>query len=345
MSDYSAQGSITIKRLRNGDSLYISFNTNGIPLYQGVDTSTGSVAPDWTVAANQPIITPKVTSVRGNTVVRSSHQWKWNGQTLLFTGATSADGNWRTDSTGKFQINLTNGDDGGSLKIIGNLANVNAVANGELEYSCVATLSGTNYNITKSIDVVIQNMGATSFYGYIVASQQTLDSNNLTSLLKAGLQSGADVITSFHVKWFKDDTAWPAMDGNKQITVGRSDVNGTQLFIAEFYLKASDTSPVARAGVYIIDSLDEHIIVFDYTSTAREVGPGQDVTVKAKVINTRTNSVQTLNNPVWKCDVMDKDTWQSIKHSTTDTITITTTETDRNNKENDVEVVAEVDFN
>ena len=96
MSDYSAQGSITIKRLRNGDSLYISFNTNGKPLYQGVDTSTGSVSPDWTVAANQPIITPKVTSVRGNTVVRSSHQWKWNGQTLLFTGATSADGNWRT---------------------------------------------------------------------------------------------------------------------------------------------------------------------------------------------------------------------------------------------------------
>lgn len=345
MSDYSAQGSITIKRLRNGDSLYISFNTNGKPLYQGVDTSTGSVSPDWTVAANQPIITPKVTSVRGNTVVRSNHQWKWNGQTLLFTGATSSDGNWRTDSTGKFQINLTNGDDGGSLKIIGNLANVNAVANGELEYSCVATLSGTNYNITKSIDVVIQNMGATSFYGYIVASPQTLDSTNPTSLLKAGLQSGADVITSFHVKWFKDDTAWPAMDGNKQITVGGSDVNGTQLFIAEFYLKASDTSPVARAGVYIIDSLDEHIIVFDYTSTAREVGPGQDVTVKAKVINTRTNSVQTLNNPVWKCDVMDKDSWQSIKHSTTDSITITTTETDRNNKENDVEVVAEVDFN
>lgn len=345
MSDYSAQGSITIKRLRNGDSLYISFDSNGIPLYQGVDTSTGSVAPDWTVAANQPIITPKVTSVRGNTVVRSSHQWKWNGQVLLFTGATSSDGNWRTDNTGKFQINLTSGDEAGSLKIIGNLANVNAVANGELEYSCVATLSGTNYNITKSIDVVIQNMGATSFYGYIVASPQTLDSNNLTSLLKAGLQSGADVITSFHVKWYKDDTAWPTMDGNKQISVGRSDVNGTQLFIAEFYLKSTDATPVARAGVYIIDSLDEHIIVFDYTSAAREVAPGQDVTVKAKVINTHTNSVQTLNNAVWKCDVMDKDTWQSIKHSTTDTITITTAETDRNNKENDVEVVAEVEFN
>ena len=53
---------------------------------------------------------------------------------------------------------------------------------------------------------------------------------------------------------------------------------------------------------------------------------------------------RTLNNPVWKCDVMDKDTWKSIKHSNTDSITITTAETDRNNKENDVEVVAEVEF-
>lgn len=343
--NYSAQGSITIKRLRNGDSLYITLESNGIPLYQGVDTSAGTVSPDWTVAANQPVLTPKVTSVRGNTVTRSSHQWRYNGQLLLFTGATSADGNWRTDSTGKFQINLTTGNDGGALKIIDNLANVNAVANGLLEYSCVATVSGTNYNVSKSIDVVIQSMGASSCYGAIIASPQTIDATNTTSTLKTILQVGASPVTTYHVKWFKDDTAWPAMDGLKQITVGRSDVNGTQLFIAEFYLKATDTTPVARAGVYVIDSLDEFRVEFDYVSAAVEVAPGQDVTVKAKVINTRTNSVQTLNNPTWKCDVMEKDTWTSIKQSTTDTITITTAETDRNNKENDVEVVGEVDFN
>lgn len=343
--NYSAQGSITIKRLRNGDSLYITLESNGIPLYQGVDTSAGTVSPNWTVAANQPVLTPKVTSVRGNTVTRSSHQWKYNGQVLLFTGATSADGNWRTDSTGKFQINLTTGNDGGALRIIDNLANVNAVANGLLEYSCVATVSGTNYNVSKSIDVVIQSMGASSCYGAIIASPQTIDTTSTTSTLKTILQVGANPITTYHVKWYKDDTAWPAMDGIKQISVGRSDVNGTQLFIAEFYLKATDTTPVARAGVYIIDSLDEFRVEFDYVSTAVEVAPGQDVTVKAKVINTRTNSVQTLNNPTWKCDVMDKDTWTSIKQSTTDTITITTAETDRNNKENDVEVIGEVDFN
>lgn len=343
--NYSAQGSITIKRLRNGDSLYITLESNGIPLYQGVDTSSGSVSPDWSVAVNQPMITPKVTSVRGNTVVRSSHQWKYNGVVLLFTGSTSSDGNWRTDSTGKFQINLSNGTEGGALKIVDNLANANAVANGLIEYSCVATVSGINYNVSKSVDVIIQTMGASSCYGSIIASPQTLDATNTDSILKTILQVGASTITNYHVKWYKDDTPWPAMDGQKQITIGRSDVSGTQLFIAEFYLKVTDATPVARAGVYIIDSLDEFIIVFDYISTAVEVAPGQDVTIKAKVINTRTNSVQTLNNAAWKCDVMEKDSWTSIKQSMSDTITVTTTETDRNNKENDVEVIAEVEFN
>ena len=65
-NNYSAQGSITIKRLRNGDSLFLTLETNGIPLYQGVDPESGAVSPDWTQAANQPVITPHANSVRGN---------------------------------------------------------------------------------------------------------------------------------------------------------------------------------------------------------------------------------------------------------------------------------------
>ena len=88
MSTYSAQGSITIKRLRNGDNFFISLEiTNGVPLFQGVDEKTGTASPDWTVPANQPIITPKVTSARGNAVDLSFHSWKYNGVALNFNGA------------------------------------------------------------------------------------------------------------------------------------------------------------------------------------------------------------------------------------------------------------------
>lgn len=341
-NQYSAQGSITIKRLRNGDSLFITLENNGIPLYQGVDQQTGAIAPNWTVAANQPVITPKVTSVMGNTVTRSSHQWAYNGVTLLFTGAASGD--WRTDSTGKFQLNTSSGTDGGALKIIDNLANAAAVANGQLTYTCVATIAGTNYNLSKSVDVVIQSMGSSAYYGSVLASPEALDSNHITSTLTTALMSGGVPLTTYHVKWYKDNTEWTAMAGQKQITVTRSDVDGTQLFIAEFYASPTDTTPVARAGVYVIDSLDEFVVQLAIISTNTEVAPGKDVTVQAKVVNTRDNSVVVLSNPVWRCDVMDKDTWQALKTVQSDTITVTTAETDVNGRLNDVEVVAEVEF-
>ena len=142
MNTYSAQNSITVKRLRNGDTFFITFGNNGIPLFQGVDPVTGVVTPDWTVAANQPVVTPVVTSARGNAVVLSNHQWSYNGVALNFNGATSGD--WTTDSTGKFQLNSSTG----ALKIIANLASTTNIASDSLTYSCVATVAGVEYNLT-----------------------------------------------------------------------------------------------------------------------------------------------------------------------------------------------------
>ena len=213
-----------------------------------------------------------------------------------------------------------------------------------MTYSCVATVSGVNYNLSKSVDVIIQNIGASSYYGMLLASPEALDASNTTSMLKTSLQCGATPVTGYYVKWYKDTELWSDMNGNASITVGRSDVDGTQLFIAEFYLKEGDTTPVARAGVYIIDTLDEYIINFTITSTAKEVAVDQDVTVKAQLVNTRTNAIEAPTDAAWTLNVMDKDSWEVLKTSNQNTITVTTAETDANNKQNDVEVVAEVTF-
>lgn len=338
----SAQGSITIKRLRNGDSLFIAFENNGIALYQGVNPTSGAITPDWTVAANQPIITPKVTSARGNTVVRSQHQWRYNNQLLDFSDGSHDSNNWRTDGTvGKFQLNLQTG----ALKIIGNLANVNAVANAQLSYTCVATVSGTNYNLSKSIDVVIQNIGSSAYYGTLLATSGIISSSESATTLNTALYAGAQAVESYYVKWYKDNELWADKNGQKSIEVTRADVDGTQLFIAEFYQKEGDATHVARAGVYIIDADDEFAINFKYDGSNREVAIGQSVTVVAQVVNMRTNQVVTLpSGAVWRCDVMNKDTWEVIKTSQTNTIEVTTAETDKDGRENDVEVVAEVSW-
>jgi len=337
MDNYSAQGSITIKRLRHGDSLFITLQTNYIPLYQGVDPECGAVRPDWTQAANQPVITPVANTIRGNTVTLSQHTWYYNSNSvpLSFTGATSGD--WVTDSSGMFQLNITNG----ALKIIANLASLDNISNDSLMYKAVATVGGVEYDIEKSTDILIQIVGASSYAGFIIASTEQLTSTVETATLTTQLQLSAEPITDYHVKWYKDNTEWSAKAGQKVITVGRDDVDGTQLFIAEFYKKSTDTDHVYRAGIRIIDTRDGFQVICYISSANKEVDTGSPVTVAAKIVNQRTNAVVTPSNPAWRMDVMKKSDWSVLKTANANTIQVTTAETDTDGTENDVEVTAE----
>ena len=337
MSNYSAQGSITVKRLRNGDSLFITIGNNGIPLYQGVDSESGVVRPNWEEAVNQPVLIPQVTSTRGFSVTLSNHSWEYNGVTLIFNGATS--GEWTTDSTGKFQMSTN-----GSLKIIKNLASKINIANDSLVYSCIATIAGVEYPLTKSVDVVIQNIGASSYYGTILATTEQLTEEITTTTITTKLYLVAEEVTEYYIKWYKDNTEWTDKAGQKQITVGRSDVNGTQLFIAEFYKNSQDTDPVYRAGIRIIDTRDDFMVVCDITSVNKEVDSSSPVTVSAKIVNTRTNSVISPEGQSWRMDVMGRKSWDILKTVNASSIEVTTAETDVDGEQNDVEVVAEVEW-
>ena len=343
MSTYSAQGSVTIKRLRNGDNFFISLeNTNGIPLFQGVDEKTGIPSPDWGVAANQPIITPRVTSARGNAVDLSFHVWKYNGVTLNFNGTES--NGWKADSSGKFMMNTSTG----ALKIVQNLASKTNYANDTLVYECVATISGIEYHLTKSVDILIQKTGANGYIGFIMASTEQLTAEVTTCTLTTKLMlATSEPVTSYYVKWYKDDTLWSAKNGSKNISIGRNDVDGTQLFIAEFYKDSTSTEPLYRAGIRIIDTLDEFQVQLAITSANKEVSPGNNVTVTASVVNMRTNTVVSPQGAVWSLRVMEKKNWTEKRRVSTNTITITTADTDNptTGEENDVEVHAEVTFN
>lgn len=337
--NYSAQNSITIKRLRSNDSLMLTFENNGIPLFQAVDEESGAVYPDWSVAANQPIRTPKVTSARGLAVSLSGHSWTYNGVALNFNGAES--GGWKKDSTGKFSLNTGTG----AIKIIGNLASKTNVAGDTLTYSCVASTAGVEYNLTGELPIAIQNMGASSYYLAILASTEQLTSKVTSCTLTTKLYAGANAITDYYIKWYKDTTAWADKNGQKSITVTRGDVDGTQLFIAEVYQSSGASQPIARAGVRIVDTADEFQIVCYITSSNKEVDIGQPVTVSAKIVNMTTGLTYTPTSASWTMDVMDKENWKSLKHSTTNSISVTTTETDRNGTQYDVDVLAECHFN
>ena len=333
-----AQGSITIRRLRTGDSLFLSFDSNNIDLWQGVDPESGAVAPDWTVAANQPIRTPRVSSARGNAVTLVNHSWKRAGTDINFV--KDAGGGWMEDATGTFRMNTTTG----ALRICKNLATKNTVGGITLAWEGVANVAGTEYQLTRDLDIRIGNMGSSSYVGSIIAATEQLSSSTPSTTINTSLRLGANTVANYHIKWFKDNELWVAKNGQKSITVTRDDVDGTQLFIAEFYKTTTDVNPVARFGIRVIDISDEFQVKFRTTSENRDVATGKPVTVKGYVVNMTTGSEVNTPDGVWRVDAYDKDSWTVLKTSNTDSITITTTETDRDGQEKDVDVFGEVDF-
>lgn len=341
---FSAQNSITIKRLRSSDSLILTFGNNGIPLFQAIDDVSGAIAPDWTIPANQPVRIPTITSTRGLTINVLSHNWSYNGTLLNFNGAEV--GGWTLDSTGKFQINAD-----GNIKIVQNLASLINIAGDTLSYTTQVSVAGVEYSLSGELEIVIQKMGASSYYATILAETETLDSGTTSTNVTTRLYQGLTELTSYHTKWYKDFVEWTDKVGQQDIVVTRADVGGAQLFIVEMYKTAAAGEPViARAGIRIIDVSDEYKVILDITSTDKmvykdEAGVDHNVTVSAKILNMKTNAVYAPAGAVWRLDVMKREDWTSLKTSNTNTIVVTPSETDRDGNFYDVEVMGEVTFN
>lgn len=344
-TQFSAQGSIIIKRLRTGDSIFISL-TSDKALYQGIDTTTGTVSPDWSVAANQPTITPNITTARNATVniVAGTIVWKYIGTALSF----DASGNCTTTGyESKFQLNTSTG----ALKIIGNLASLTNDGDDSLEFNCTVRVNGVEYNVTRDINVRIQKISASSYVGLINTTAGTILNSTLTQTkLQMQLQYGTTFVQTFYVKIYKDSeylTTVTASNGVAEYTVNSSIVDGSQLFIAEFLINSTDTNAAARSGITIMDNADDYTIhCYTYGSNT-SVDDGKNVTVKAEIINMTSGSVISPSGVVWTMDVMATDgdaAWTSIKHATTNEIVVTTTETDRDGKQMDVTVVAEASW-
>jgi hypothetical protein len=320
--NYSASASFTVRRIRHSDSLYLTLENNGKPLFQSFDKQTGVPSPDWTQAANQPVLTPHATSLKDAAVALSHHSWTYNGVALVFNGATS--GGYTADSTGKFALNPTTG----ALKIIGNLASAINTGNDTLEYSCVATVNGDEYNLFASADIVIQIGGASSYYGWVDASSLQLDSDTATVNLVPHLWLSGNEVQNFYVKWYKGSTVFAEKAAAATKNITRADVDGAATFIAEFYLNSSDSNYVSRYGVTILDKLDSIMLVPYIDSVNKDIDTGKPVTVRARVVKGKDRTVIIPVNPTWLFEAYNPNTWELLKTSSTDSIVVSVTESD-----------------
>lgn len=347
---WSAQGTITIQRLRQGDLLSVTLaNLSGKPLYQTYDADTKTFLPNWSGDNNdavRPVIAPQVVSMLGAQIVVNNPTWHYNGLPIAFTTPTNPL-DWAAEDSASPRFAYRPQDM--AIKPIDNIANPNNPVNGVLKFTATVLANGGAYEVSKEIDMVFAPASDSAYRGFLTATNLTLDEQNTSTVITATLFSKGVEIATFFPRWRRDRDAMAAMDGRKEITVTRGMVDSTQLYICEFYLSQTDTQPVAVAGVTVVDAADNFDIIFEIISENKCISDtNPSVTVQAHLISEKTGGFIT-SGVRWLMDVIDKDTCKSLKSSDTDTITVTTAETDRMKTVNgksvlicsDVDVMAE----
>jgi hypothetical protein len=324
----TAQGSITVKRLRNGDTLSIALNVSGA-LIQYLNEQTDTATPDWTVAANQPTITPKITSARSQTVLILSSSWSYNGIALEI----GSDGyNTNAAFSRYFYVNSETG----ALTIKQNLASTDNPASDTLEFSATVRVGGVETKTSKSIDITIQPVGVSAYSGYVETTTTVIGEDVENAMLSTRLFSDANEVSTYGVKWYSGDVALSDNDNKKTLTVSRDMVNGSQIFIAEFYTDTSLKTAICRAGVTIVDNADDYSVEFSCSPTEKSVDENTPVTVTAKLMKMASgvkSEVDTKDSQ-WKMSVYETTNWTVIeidgKEHTVDakSITVTTNDTD-----------------
>lgn len=328
-TNYSVQGCVPVRRLRNNDSLSISIESTQ-PLFQGVDANNDNATPfpNWeTDDAARPILTPVVKSAKGNIVSLSNHHWKYGDTLLVFSGSTS--GMFQLTGDGKFGM-----DANGRLKIFKNLASSSSTSSDTLTYNGTAKIGDSRtQDVSGFITILIQPMGNNSYMGWITANRSILTDvqNENTATLSARLWLSTTELTDFSVKW--KNSAGEVLGSDKTLTVTRDMVNGSTLITCEFYHKDAQNA-CFRAGKVMTDNADEYVIVGEVSNLIGD----KDAMITGRIKNTRTNAIVTPDNVSWNAKAY-KDNNELIKEVSSNVITIAKTESDYGGTEHDAYVL------
>nr|DAE68650.1 MAG TPA: minor structural protein [Bacteriophage sp.] len=328
-TNYSAQGCIPVRRVRNNDSLSISIESTQ-PLFQGVDANNDNATPfpNWeTDDTARPIFTPVVKSAKGNIVSLSNHHWTYGDTLLVFSGSTS--GTFQLTGDGKFGI-----DANGRLKIFKNLASSSSTSSDTLTYTGTAKIGDSStQDVSGFVTILIQPMGNNSYMGWITANRSILTDaqNENTATLSARLWLSTTELTDFSVKW--KNSAGEVLGSDKTLTVTRDMVNGSTLITCEFYHKDAQNA-CFRAGKVMTDNADEYVIVGEVSNLIGD----KAATITGRIKNTRTNAIVTPTNVAWNAKAY-KDNNELIKEVSSNVITIAKSESDYGGTEHDAYVL------
>lgn len=263
----------SVRFLRNGDQITIVRDViddqgNGTPLFQVIDPTTGAVAPDWSNLhpENQPIIQLGARAASGAGVRITNVNWYYNGTQLVFAydgseWVPAADGNM------PFKANIVNGKY--RLRIVGNLASMQALSNKQISYEVEYISNGKSDTVRGQVDVLIQASGSDSHILQITTNRVELDENHTSATLTAVGYYGTTPISigqnGYTIEWYKDGSTLIQGQTGATLVVTRDMITGSSLFVAKLKL---NNSLVAQDSQRISDIADEYQVGYIPRSAA-----------------------------------------------------------------------------
>lgn len=280
-----------VRRTLKGDTLSLSLQTNGVPLFQGLNPDTFTVSPKWSEDGTHPVITPTVGSARKNNVTLTNHAWAYNGKDLGFGFSGTG---WETSTVdGRFKLNHADG----SLAIIADLASKVNQDSDTLTYSGDAVMGASIYPMSKSIDILVSMLGGSSYFGGVSADTTVLSKGQTEATLRPWLfNSAGGEVSTYSINLYRGsgaDLAGTYDNPASGITIHRDKtgdldklyVDSHQLFVLEFIV---DGAAVYRTGISIDDISDIYQLALN---SVGQVDEDSNQTFRCIVTNCETGKV------------------------------------------------------
>ena len=280
-----------VRRTLKGDTLSLSLQTNGVPLFQGLNPDTFTVSPNWSESGTHPIITPSVGSARKNNVTLTNHVWAYNGKDLGFSSSGTG---WETSTVdNRFKLNHADG----SLSIIGDLASKVNQDSDTLTYSGDAVLGASIYPMQKSIDILVSMLGGSSYFGGVSADTTVLSKGQTQAILRPWLfNSAGGEVSTYSINLYRGSGADLAgtydnpasgiiIHRDKTGDLDKLYVDSHQLFVLEFIV---DGAAVYRTGISIDDISDIYQLALN---SVGQVDEDSNQTFRCIVTNCETGKV------------------------------------------------------
>lgn len=238
----TVSASVPIRVARQNYYATLAIDVSG-SLAQAYNSDTGTVMPDWSVAANRPTLTPRIICAASYSVV--SYEWYRDG---TYIGSSTGG----SEDTSAYSIDSSTG----ALTILKNLVSAANLDPDTFECEAVIKVNGMSYTMRRGVSATLLPLSSNGYVVLVSADSTALDSSNTSTALEAEVYYGGSLVaTGLTYQWYKGSDAISSAT-NAKYTVSRDDVDWEEYY--RVIVKDSSGAVIGIGGIQITDQADNY---------------------------------------------------------------------------------------